>query len=320
MDLVQLRSFAHVAERGTVAAAAAALDFTPPAISQHVSKLEAELGTELFDRIGRRLTLSDAGACLLPIALELLDLETRGRRLVGQPSTTRRYVVAGFASAIAELVVPRLANLPSSMSLDIVESEDADALRELRLGTVDLVLTQEYDGMPVERAATFTFTPLLTDRLRLVLPAAMGSTTTIEDLAGTAWLVNGRGTRCAEATTRVLRRAGLAPVISGVVADNETLLALVAAGHGVTIVPEVLIDTERTDITVADQDLGICRTVLAVHRESSTDSIAPLLVLLQSDDHDVSSHEVIGRGALSSVALLSVDRVGDTPSRRQSRR
>jgi DNA-binding transcriptional ArsR family regulator len=55
IDLVRLRSFAHVCEAGTVAAAAAGLGYSPPAVSQHVARLERDLGVALFDRVGGRL-------------------------------------------------------------------------------------------------------------------------------------------------------------------------------------------------------------------------------------------------------------------------
>jgi len=289
MDLTQIRSFAHVAERGTIAAAAAALEFTPPAVSQHVAKLEANLGAILFDRSGRRLQLTDAGRALLPIALEMLDVEVRGRQAVAAPSTVPNVVLAGFASAIATFVVPVLATISSQMTLTVVESEDAEALRELRLGEYDLELTQEYDAMPVDRDPRLTFTPLARDRLRLVLPASLDAATSVEDLGSMPWLVNGRNTRCAEATERVLRAHAIAPVISGVVADNDTLLELVAAGHGVSIVPELLLTGPRPGVVVADQDLHIARTVLAVHRTGSSARIAPLLLALRPEPTDVST-------------------------------
>ncbi len=281
MDLGQLRSFAEVAERGTIAAAAAARDFTPPAVSQHIAKLEAAVGTQLFDRGGRRLRLTDAGEALLPIALELLDLETRGRQVVATPVRHPRLVVAGFASAIGAVVVPRLARIRSQMQLEIVESEDSDALRDLRLGAVDLVLAQEYSG--VRRGRTdgsrnprLISTPLVSDRLRLVLPSGLSPATTVADLGDADWLVNGRQTRCAAATMQVLDTAGLSPRIAGVVGDNTTLLELVAAGHGVTVVPELLLGEAQT-VTVADQDLGITRTLLAVHRDPASLAVERLL-------------------------------------------
>lgn len=279
MDLVQVRSFVEVAERGTVVAAAAALGFTPPAVSQHLAKLETELGASLFDRAGQRLHLTERGVEFVPLALRLLDAEREARRVVGGPAIVPHFVIAGFASALSALVVPILELLDGRMTLDIVECEDAAAMRDLSLGNADLVLAQEYDGLPVVRPDGFVFAPLVVDELRLVLPPSFSSAVTVSELSDVYWLLNGSGSRCAEATMRVLASAGLRPSFSGTVADNSTLLALVAAGHGVSIVPELLLN-ERACVVVADEDLCVQRTILAVHRQAAAQFVAPLLEVL----------------------------------------
>lgn len=280
MDLGRLRSFTEVAERGTVAAAAAAQDYTAPAVSQHIAKLEHELGCALFDRAGGRLRLTDAGRALLPVARDMLDLDTRARLAVTRPAPVPHYVIAGFASALAAVVVPRLGAMAGRMTVELVEQEDTEAIRDLRLGAVDLVLTQEYEGSPAERDDRFVFTPIVTDQLRLVLPDAMAASTRVEELGEADWLLNGTGTRCAEATERILRGHGIDPAISGRIADNDTLLALVAAGHGVTIVPELLLGPHRPGVTVGTNELGLSRTIFAVSRTVSGTSVGPLVDLL----------------------------------------
>lgn len=280
LDLTRLRSFAEVVERGTIAAAAESLGFTAPAVSQHLAKLEAELRTTLFDRAGRRLRLSEEGAALLPIALEMLDLETRARHIVHDHDGTPHHTIAGFASAIATIVVPRLHDLGSTMKLQVTEAEDEAAMRDLSLGGVDLVLAQEYDDMPEDRNPRFDFTPLATDELRLVLPPSFSSSTTVDQLGASDWLLNGDGTRCAAATLRILQAHRIRPSISGTVTDNETLLGLVSAGHGVTIAPDLLLRDRSLDVTVARQPLGITRTIYAVTRAASAAATRPLVELL----------------------------------------
>lgn len=280
MDLVQLQSFAEVATRGTVAAAAAAHDYTAPAVSQHLAKLESGLGARLFDRVGGRLVLTTAGVALLPIAFDMLDLDARGRAVVAAPGEVQRVVIAGFASAIATVLIPRLDDLRRHATVEISESEDAEALRDLGLGAVDIVLTQEYDGALADRNRRFTYTALTSDRLTLVLPPDLPATTTIDDLADAPWLVNGRTTRCAQATRRLLADAGISPHVVGAIADNATLLALVAAGQGVTVVPARVLDDTPRRVTIATQDLGISRTIHAVTRRATTAAVSELLGLL----------------------------------------
>jgi DNA-binding transcriptional LysR family regulator len=280
MDLVHLKSFAEVAERGTIAAAAAAQGYTAPAVSQHIAKLETALRTQLFDRVGGRVALTAAGAALLPIAFEMLDLDARGRATVNEPGHVPHVVFSGFASAISTVLIPRLSRLREHASIEIIEAEDAEALRDLGLGAVDVVLTQEYEGVPAERNRRFTFTPLAGDRLTLVLPPDMEASTTIEQLQDAPWLLNGRTTRCALATKGILDAVGITPRIVGTIADNATLLALVAAGQGVTVVPARVLADREHEVTIAEEDLGITRTIHAVTRTATTPSVSLLLDLL----------------------------------------
>lgn len=279
-DLVHVRSFAETALRGTVAAAADATGYTPPAVSQHLAKLEATLGVALFDRAGNRLHLTAAGEALLPLALDLLDRAQRARDAVRVPAGLPQLTVAGVASAIATIVLPRLDRLRAIAELDLVDAEDDDALRELRLGHVDVVLTQEYAGVPAPRDPALHHVEVASDRLRLVLPPDLPATTRLADIGGRRWLSNGIGTRCTLAAARRLAADGIDPPSSGTIVDNATLLALVAAGHGVAIVPELVIGG-RTDVTVARQDLGISRTILAVTR-TPTPATAALVDALRT--------------------------------------
>lgn len=277
LDLGQLQSFREVAERGTVADAARALGYTPPAISQHLAKLERELGSILFDRAGGRLLLTEAGRRLLPIAHEMADVADRVRSSVAAPIQNPHLVIAGFASAITTIVVPRLAHLTQTMKLDIVEAEDADAMRDLSLGTVDLVLTQEYEGTPLDHDPRFVFAPLLRDELKLVLPTGSPSSMRVADVASEAWLLNGQGTRCALATEQLLLVHGVTPTVSGVVNDNTTLLSLVAAGHGVAVVPSLVLDDSPSEVVVSEQRLGVERTIFAVRRRVATATVRDLI-------------------------------------------
>lgn len=226
------------------------------------------------------MALTAAGSALLPIAFDMLDLEAVGRATVNEPGDVPHVVFAGFASAISTVLIPRLGRLREHATIEISEAEDTEALRDLGLGAVDVVLTQEYDGVPTERNRRFTYTPLVSDRLTLILPPNTASSTTIEELGDAPWLLNGRNTRCAQATTRILGTAGIAPRIVGTIADNATLLALVAAGQGVTVVPARVLDDGQHDVTIAKQDLGITRTIHAVTRTATTATMSPLLDLL----------------------------------------
>jgi DNA-binding transcriptional LysR family regulator len=275
LDLLQLRAFLEVAERGTIADAATALSYSGPAVSQQISKLERELDTPLFDRVAGRLRLNEAGRALTSLAHEMLDLAERIPLVATSNLPDRRIVVAGFASALRALVIPMLPEMIGSV--DLREMEDDDALRELGLGHVDVAIIQEYDGLSSVRSDRFTYTTLLRDRLRLVAPPNRSTSVTLAQLCDDGWLTNGNGTRCEQATAVILAKAGIAPMITGNITDNAALLALVAAGHGATIVPELVLADAHGDVTIAAQDLRVKRTISAVTRKATTKQHRALL-------------------------------------------
>ncbi len=282
LDLVQLRSFLEVAERGTVAAAASTLGYSPPAVTQQLGKLERTLGTSLFDRVGGRLRLSAAGAALVPLARELLDLARQVAESVQQPTPQQQIRIGGIASAIAELIAPRLSELAGSSRLEIAELEDAEALRELRLGHIDVAFIQEYPGDHNHRDPRLCYSTATTDALRLILPPSWPTSTTLADVRDVPWIVNGTGTRCESATKDVLAKADVEPNVVADVSDNQLLIALVAAGHGATIVPELVLAGSKSKVTISVDDLGVERSLLAVTRQPATSATTTIVDWLVS--------------------------------------
>ncbi len=272
-----------MAERGTVAAAASALGYTPPAVTQQVAKLERSLDTTLFDRAGGRLRLSTAGASLLPVARDLLDLAGRAADAVRQPAPRQMITIGGIASALAGLVAARRAALVAHADIAVIELEDADALRELRLGHVDIALTQEYPGDDDQRDQRLSYTVARTDPLRLILPPSWPSTTTLAELGDIPWLVNGTGTRCESATRGILAAVDVEPTIVGDVSDNNVLISMVAAGHGATIVPELVLRDPAVNVTVSSDELNVARSLVAVTRQSPAPAAAAVVALMASE-------------------------------------
>ncbi|MEQ9508335.1 MAG: LysR family transcriptional regulator, partial [Alloalcanivorax xenomutans] len=94
MDTQSLQAFMAVAESGSFSGAAERLFLTQPAVSKRIAVLEQQLGARLFDRVGRRIRLTEAGEALLPRARKVLqELEDMGRainNLTGEVSGTLR--------------------------------------------------------------------------------------------------------------------------------------------------------------------------------------------------------------------------------------
>lgn len=269
LDLVQLRSFVEVADRRTVSAAAAALGYTPPAVTQQLAKLERTLGATLFERAGGRLTLTARGLAVLPMVRDMLALAVQVSD-AAQAEHRDRVVVTGIASALQALLPPRLARIAALGNIVIVEAEDAASLRALASGDADVAIVQEYPGDELQRAQRLRYEDAVTDELRLVLPPGTDPNTRLRDLDGTNWIVNGTGTRCEAATREVLARRGVNVNVVADVTDNHALLGLVAAGVGATFVPALILTSTSAQVTVATERPGVTRTILAVTRPAAS--------------------------------------------------
>src|SRR5687767_13944001 len=90
MELRHLEAFAAVASHQHFTRAAAAVGVAQPSLSQQIMALEAEIGTRLFDRAGRRVRLTDAGQALLPYATRILALVEEARGALTEQADLRR--------------------------------------------------------------------------------------------------------------------------------------------------------------------------------------------------------------------------------------
>ena len=164
LDIVRLRVLAAIAAHGSVTKAAKHLNYSQPAVSHHLARLEAETGARLVQRSGRGIELTDAGRLLAGRAEEILGrLDAAEHELaahVGQRE--ERIRVAGFPSALATMVPAAAAWLRAEhpgVELLMTEAEPQTALRLLRGGRADVALVFRYlrDGMPIaasRRSAT----------------------------------------------------------------------------------------------------------------------------------------------------------------------
>ena len=100
LDLKLLTTFREVAVRGSFSEAAVALDFTQPAVSQHISRLESALGTRVLERSARGVTLTPAGEVLVRHASALLDAARRAEEAVRDAAGIGRAQVRVGAFAV----------------------------------------------------------------------------------------------------------------------------------------------------------------------------------------------------------------------------
>src|SRR5690349_15405712 len=204
LDLRRLRLLRELEERGTLWAVATALGYSPSAVSQQLTVLEKEIGVPLLEKAGRGVKLTDAGRLLAHHAAVLLDAAEAARAdlasLTGEVRGTVR--AGGLQSATRRVLIPALSRTLADnpqVRVEIFELELEQALPELRLGTLDVVISDEYDGHPRPRPAGLRFEQLHEERLLLVLPAAHprarhGGPVEVASLRDDVWVAGAPGT------------------------------------------------------------------------------------------------------------------------------
>jgi len=144
MDIRQLKTFRVVAEKLNFTHAAERLHLAQSSVSAHIRELEKELGVMLFDRVGRRVHLTDAGKKLYSYACRIDDMTAEMRSVVSgekdlQGSLTIRMPETLAAVYMPEVIARYREHYPD-VRLDFINCSDRDLARELNTGRIDLAL------------------------------------------------------------------------------------------------------------------------------------------------------------------------------------
>lgn len=281
LDLHRLRLLHELHARGTIAAVAGALRFTPSAVSQQLAVLEREAGVPLLERVGRGVRLTDAALVLVGHAAALLERVELAQAELAEASgeAAGRARIATFQSVGIKLAVPAIRALSreaSRLRCELVEAEPEQALPALALGDVDLVLADEWQDQPRARPPGVDRQDLRRDPVRLALagehPAARRHRRAVPlaALAAEPWVTGHRNTGWEEMTTRTCRElAGFDPDIRHRSNDSVTSLALVAHGQAVTLLPDLVDPGSHPGVVVRDIGEGsVHRTIFAAIRTS----------------------------------------------------
>ena len=253
----RLRVLRELAARGTIAATAEALSFTPPAISQQLAMLEREVGVALLERDGRSVKLTDAARTLVAHTETVLaQLEVAEADLAGLAGAVAgRLRVAAFQTAAKTFVAETVGALRRdhpALELAVDDLEPADSLAALRLGELDVAVVHEYPFAPRTRHPGFAFTALAEDPLHVAVragdPLAERTAIRLADLAGATWIAGHEGTACHDIVVRAGRAAGFEPAIAGRTNDFTLVYELVAAGLGVSLIPALAVEPERAGV------------------------------------------------------------------------
>ncbi|NHA69475.1 LysR family transcriptional regulator [Phycicoccus flavus] len=262
IDAAGLRVMRAIADEGSFTAAAAALGYTQPAISQMVRRLEQRTGTALVERIGRNVRLTEAGLVLArhagPVLSALDAAEEEVAAIAGLRSGRVRLMA--FPSASATLV-PRALSLVKQrfpdVSISFTEAEPPESIAALRAGDCDLAIAFAYEGTDVGRGEedldAYEITPLLEDEVRLAVPrhhpVADQETVALAELAGEPWIAG--CPRCRGHLVQLADAAGFRADVAYETEDYVAVLGLVAEGLGVALIPDLILRTVHHDDVVA---------------------------------------------------------------------
>jgi LysR family hydrogen peroxide-inducible transcriptional activator len=252
MELHQLRYFCSVAEAGSFSRAAEQSHVSQPSLSQQIIKLEDELGTRLFDRLGRSVRLTETGQTFLPRE---------------QKDSLGGSVTIGVIPTVAPYFLPqrltRFSRKFPLVRLTVVEEITPVLLDRVRASKVDLAIL----ALPIRGHEFETFS-LLAERLFAALPPghklAKRRSLSLKDLRAQPFLLLRDGHCFRDTAVAACDRARLHPQIVFESGQFSSLLSMVGAGMGVSIVPEMAIDKKSCCRFVRIDDPAAARTIGAV--------------------------------------------------------
>jgi DNA-binding transcriptional LysR family regulator len=296
LDARRLRVLHAVAVRGSVTAAAEALQVSASAISQQLAQLEREAKCDLIERAGRGIALTPAGVALAAQAEHVLRELDRAQAVVAAARGAVSGVVrvGSMPSVAGAHVGPATARAHAShpgLDVRICEREDGQALIDLRLANLDVVILQEYDHVPITLPPGLDVTPMLIDPMHLITPAIgplrdLGPAP-LSALRDAPWIAAAHDTPCGRSTRQACRDAGFEPDIRHTAIDFAMIVDLVAAGLGIALIPLLGLRYRPDNICVHRMDPASMRTIFAVSRSAGVGpqrpAIAALLAELRSE-------------------------------------
>ncbi len=260
LDVRRLKVLREVAARGSFSAAAESLAYTQSAVSQQIAALEREAGVRLVERNARGVRLTEAGEILVGHAEAILgrlaDAEAELEALAGLRGGRLRLV--SFPSAGATLMpeaIARFRERHPAVELTLEPGEPDEGAVAVKAGDADIAMTIETTFRnPVDDGLERTH--LLDDPMYLVLPAghphAAKRRLRMEDLAEEAWILGSADATCPDSQIllRACAAAGFEPRIAFNSDDYNAIQGFVAAGVGVSLVPDLALITVRDDVVV----------------------------------------------------------------------
>jgi LysR family transcriptional regulator, hydrogen peroxide-inducible genes activator len=267
MEFHQLRYVCAIADTGNFSRAAERCKIAQPSLSQQVLKLERDLGTKLFDRLGRSVRPTEAGRDFIIHARAILAQMEMARSSVAEKNADLRGNVAvGVIPTVAPYLIPSytaaFAKQYPDAKLRIVEGTTSVLVENLRDLSIDVAIL----ALPLRQRDLKLF-PIRTEPLFAVLskdhPRASEESLALNDLRGESFVMLRDGHCFRDLSVGACTRARVTPHIAFESDQFSSLLGMVAAGVGVSLVPEMAIDLNIGCRYVRIRDTQATRTIVA---------------------------------------------------------
>jgi DNA-binding transcriptional LysR family regulator len=260
-DVRLLQVLREIARRGSFSAAAEALNYTQPAVSQQIARLERQAGVTLVDRTSRGIRLTAAGQALLRRTERVLaELQAAEDELGEIAAEARgRLRVAAFSTAAGTIVPDAVAafrELRPAVEVDLRLLDPPDSLPLLASGELEVALCEEHGFSADVDIEGLTIEHLFDDPLLVSLPGghplATRPAVALGDLCDEDWILVTPGGMCADTNIvlRACRECGFEPRGAYFTSDYFAIQGLVASGMGVALIPALALVTPRSDVAV----------------------------------------------------------------------
>ncbi|MDX2606176.1 LysR family transcriptional regulator [Streptomyces caniscabiei] len=247
-DLHRMRLLRELAQRGTVTSVAAALAYSPSAVSQQLAVLEEEIGTRLFEPDGRRIRLTEQAHILVAHTATVLEQLERAETdiLASLDTVVGTIRLATIQTAALALVPPMLTSLAEDhpgLQIQLTQAEPEVALPGLLAREFDLVCGENYVDYPTSRSSEMNFDVVAEDPIRVAFlrppEGREPDEVALVDFADSPWVLEPEGSPGRDWAMAACRQAGFEPRVAHETPDVLVQAQLVASGHAAAFLPDL---------------------------------------------------------------------------------
>ncbi len=249
MNLTALQIFKSVVEQGGVNKAAAKLHRVPSNVTTRIKQLEEQLGAKLFLRIGRRLTLSAEGKLLLPLADQLLRLSSEAEAALRNEKPRGTLRIGALESTAASRLPPVLSRyhqLYPDVQIELVTGTSGALVSRVHKEEVEAAFVAEpfnANGLEIQTA--------FVEELVLITPKSFGQVRSAKDIGNRTVIAFSAGCSYRQRLETWLGASKVLPDRVMEFQSYHAIIACVAAGSGLAVVPRAVLELTRADRNVA---------------------------------------------------------------------